>query len=958
VRIFRVPSIRTLFITLLVASTVGLNLGPVTAMTVTNYSMGCPSKARVGDTLDVGFSGSYDTDVKILLHVELKQQSDNQHIGASSWEVEHLAPAGVPVHGQFGFTIEAQAPTPPSWSGDQYEWILEGYLSDLLTQTSLGTAQCSITIIKADADPSVRITRASMRIPHNPIARCGTEGDMNDIYVGEACVIDVGYDYSAPVGSNYGLRYQNSRGIYSRDDSPGDDGWVEQTLYPGSTVGLNTTSSSGSAAVYVSVGAPLDPTSSWLWQIEINVTAPDGRKASDTASLNLTVLDRNWNWAAFRDTTYPPSMIPNTSGQVILTGVYVFPAGNSGTLTIGIVDLTSCQTGLPNPPPCTPPPVAGGENQTIGPYSGSGTFSQTFTITPAEPRGRVSLWAGIWVSDIPYYLDYRSINIDLGGSVCECNITSVEVNGGPPPEAIRHGEPFRVDVDLSWTFPNMIDASIRAEIWDWDRIVQVIGTNDLTIPCDFCDGASSGVISVQVPADAIPTRDGDWPLRAIIYGSAWTGSGEEDCPRDSRVFNVTLGAGPPSASTTSSTTTSPPAGGRFSDWAVTQSSISPVQPFLGTDVTFMAKIVVTTSDPLPQTVTVSYSLDGGEPVKDSVTYQSGLSFLQVSSQTWTPTLGEHTISWAVDPDQQYSDPNRANNVMSSRFIVAEIPPQPPLPPPPPPASEEFDFYVTATPTEQTTHSLVTYRVTVNATAGSPKPVQLDLVGAPAGASYFFGPPSGIPDYFSTLTITTPTSLPAGTYTLTINASSVGKARYKTLFLNVEKGPTYTLSLTPRTVQAKPGDKAEFKVTLSSDSGYDQFVNLVASGLPVGATSQFQPNAAIPTSQSTLLVELGKDVAPGFYTITVIGSGPKGKRATAILQVRGEMEAIQSRETTVNYLAAAILGLIIATVVVAAVLVVRRLKTRQPRMFCIECGAKLRAGLQYCPKCGADQRAQS
>jgi uncharacterized membrane protein len=263
--------------------------------------------------------------------------------------------------------------------------------------------------------------------------------------------------------------------------------------------------------------------------------------------------------------------------------------------------------------------------------------------------------------------------------------------------------------------------------------------------------------------------------------------------------------------------------------------------------------------------------------------------------------------------------------------------------------------VTATPTEQTVQSPAIYKVTVNVTAGTPQPVQLDLVGVPAGVSYFFSPTSGTPSYASTLTITTPTSLPAGSYDLTINATSMGKARYKSLVLDVEKGPDYALSITPATVHARPGEKAQFSVTVSSNSSYNQFVNLRVSGLPDGVTSQLQPNAAVPTSQSTMSLQLGEDVVPGFYRITVIGSGPTEKSATVTLLVENASVAVgASRENTVNYLAASILGLIVAIAVLGVVVAARRLRTRRLKVFCIECRTKIPADLDYCPKCGTKQ----
>ena len=250
--------------------------------------------------------------------------------------------------------------------------------------------------------------------------------------------------------------------------------------------------------------------------------------------------------------------------------------------------------------------------------------------------------------------------------------------------------------------------------------------------------------------------------------------------------------------------------GGDSDWAITGISTSPVNPYMGTDVTFDARVEVSTNDPLPQTVAVSYSLDGVEQLKDFVTYQPGMAFLSVPSPPWTPTLGQHTIRWVVDPDKKYNDPNWANNVMEATFTVTETPPSRLLPPPgqaqppPPPAGEAFDFYVTAVPTEQTVQSPVTYLVMVNVTAGTPQPVQLDLVGAPAGVSYYFSPPSGMPGFTSTLTVTAASTVPAGSYPLAINASSAGIVRYKPLVLNIAKGPDYTLAITPDTVQVNAG----------------------------------------------------------------------------------------------------------------------------------------------------------
>ncbi|MEM2943070.1 MAG: hypothetical protein QXT81_06575, partial [Candidatus Bathyarchaeia archaeon] len=395
------------------------------------------------------------------------------------------------------------------------------------------------------------------------------------------------------------------------------------------------------------------------------------------------------------------------------------------------------------------------------------------------------------------------------------------------------------------------------------------------------------------------------------------------------------------------------------DWSIAGVSVSPVDPFMGVGVTFTARIQVATSDPFPQTVGVSYAIDGVEQLRGPAIMEEGMTFLAVSSPPWTPTLGVHTVRWEVDPDHAYDDADRGNNVRELRFTVTQTPVLPGgQPAGEQPAGEEFDFYVTAVPTEQTVRSPVTYTVTVDITSGAPEPVQLELMGVPPGVSYYFNPPSGTPRYTSTLTVTAATNLPAGSYPMTIKASGGGKERYKPVTLIVEEGPDYRLSISPETVTAKPGEKAEFTVSVSSDSGYSRTVNLAASGIPGNVSWRLNPAASTPNFQSNLTLQLGEGVQPGLYTILVSGSGVEGKRAAATLRVERVIprEALET-ETKVNYLAAALLGLILAAVFGGGYLAYRRVRAGRAKAYCVECGARLSVGVSYCPKCGAKQPEQ-
>jgi uncharacterized membrane protein len=262
--------------------------------------------------------------------------------------------------------------------------------------------------------------------------------------------------------------------------------------------------------------------------------------------------------------------------------------------------------------------------------------------------------------------------------------------------------------------------------------------------------------------------------------------------------------------------------------------------------------------------------------------------------------------------------------------------------------------------EQPIDNPVTYAVTVNVTAGTPQTVQLGLDGAPAGVSYYFTPASGMPAFTSTLTVTAASTVPAGSYPLMINAVAGAEMRNASVILDVPIGPEYSLSISPGTVQAMPGGNATFQVTVTSNSSYAQLVNLEASDLPPNSTAQFSPSALAPNGQSTLTLQLSNEAAPGFYSITVRGSGVAGKQVSATLLVQGQpvnpQAAEAATEATVNYLAIGILAAIVTVVVVGAFLAVRRFRAHRGvgAPFCIECGSRLRPGDTFCKKCGTKQ----
>lgn len=108
---------------------------------------------------------------------------------------------------------------------------------------------------------------------------------------------------------------------------------------------------------------------------------------------------------------------------------------------------------------------------------------------------------------------------------------------------------------------------------------------------------------------------------------------------------------------------------------------------------------------------------------------------------------------------------------------------------PPPS---FDFTVSVDPSSRTIKQgeSTTFSVWITLTwlTSSVKTVGLSLIGHHETMTYIFRPSSGSPNFGSLLTITTSTSTPVGSYTLTVTARDGGKTHSESVILVVERQP--------------------------------------------------------------------------------------------------------------------------------------------------------------------------
>jgi uncharacterized protein (DUF58 family) len=279
--------------------------------------------------------------------------------------------------------------------------------------------------------------------------------------------------------------------------------------------------------------------------------------------------------------------------------------------------------------------------------------------------------------------------------------------------------------------------------------------------------------------------------------------------------------------------------------------------------------------PGPTAVAGTYTLLSHSPFKSSgVSDYSNSSVYQATSGAWV--FGSGTINWANALDSfSFSGGNIVDariqqttvNILG-RFISG---------------TPQGDFTLAGSPASQTVTpgGPTSYGVTITPNNGFTGQVTLSVTGLPTGASGSFAPNPATST--STLSVTTGSNTPPGTYTLTITGISGSLTHTAAVTLVVSASPDFTLGASPSSQTVIQGGPTSYGVTVTPTNGFTGQVTLSVSGLPTGANGSFSPNPT--TGSSTLSVTTGASTPVGSYTVTVTGvSGALTHTATVTLIV--------------------------------------------------------------------------
>ncbi|MEN3337570.1 MAG: hypothetical protein V7647_1246, partial [Acidobacteriota bacterium] len=184
-----------------------------------------------------------------------------------------------------------------------------------------------------------------------------------------------------------------------------------------------------------------------------------------------------------------------------------------------------------------------------------------------------------------------------------------------------------------------------------------------------------------------------------------------------------------------------------------------------------------------------------------------------------------------------------------------------------------DFSVSSTPSSGTVApgAATTYTATITAGAGFTGTVDLGVSGLPAGASGPFSPSSLTGGGSSTLTVTTAPGTAAGTYPLTITATSGSVVHTASATLVVTQTGDFSITVAPVSRTIAGGGSTTYTVTIAPAGGFQGTVNLAVLGLPKFVTATFSPASVAQGGTSVLTVATKKQTRSGSATLTITGT---------------------------------------------------------------------------------------
>lgn len=182
-----------------------------------------------------------------------------------------------------------------------------------------------------------------------------------------------------------------------------------------------------------------------------------------------------------------------------------------------------------------------------------------------------------------------------------------------------------------------------------------------------------------------------------------------------------------------------------------------------------------------------------------------------------------------------------------------------------------DFAVSATPASSIVRpgTGASYMVTVAPSNGFDGNVSFAVTGLPSGVTPTFTPGSLFGSGSSTLSLATSSSTPAGSYPLTITATS-GTLSHSTQVTLVVAD--FSVSASPSSQTVRRGSKTSYTVTITALGPFSSVVSFSASGVPKRTSASFSPTSVSGSGTSTLTISTNRNSPTGTYSLTISATG--------------------------------------------------------------------------------------
>ncbi|MGW6194600.1 S8 family serine peptidase [Kribbella sp. NPDC055110] len=199
-----------------------------------------------------------------------------------------------------------------------------------------------------------------------------------------------------------------------------------------------------------------------------------------------------------------------------------------------------------------------------------------------------------------------------------------------------------------------------------------------------------------------------------------------------------------------------------------------------------------------------------------------------------------------------------------------------------------DYSLTSTPASRTVTAgaSTSYTVAVKPTSGFTGDVTLTASGLPGTVGTVAISPAVLHGTGNAqVAVTTYSSAPAGTYTITVSSSSGSLSHQVALTLVVNR-PDFGVTVSPSSASVLRGQTATYTATVSPSGGFTGSVTLTVSGLPPNAFATWTGNPVATSGNAVLKVRTTSSTTRGTFTLKLTAtSGPLTHQTTATLTVR-------------------------------------------------------------------------